>query len=423
MRKLLIALLFLFFGSTINTFGQFDLGEKILNKTKKKIEKKVDREVDKTIDKGLEGSTEKEENSKAEKTGNDTADTKNENSKTVNNSATSISTETTEQKINLWSKYDFVPGDKVIFEDNLMNEESGEFPSRWDLLSGSAEVASLNGETVIHLTHDESVIKPLMREENFLPEVFTLEFDLFFEKASAVRSHIYNIRLFEGSGKYKVVDGKSTYPLNITWNSAKLGDFGGEIQNYVLDKKDWQPTWKHIAIAFNKRSFKLYMDEERVLNIPRLKFEPKTFSIGVDFDARYIKFSAVKNIRLNEGGKKLYDGIVADGKFITRGILFDVNKSTIKAESMGVLNEIVKLMNEHEDLNFRIEGHTDSDGDNDYNQKLSDERAASVKTMLINLGINSSRLDSKGLGENSPIDSNTNPEGKANNRRVEFIKI
>lgn len=418
MKKLLFGFLIFTFTFSVNINAQFDFGKKILKKVEQKVEKKVDKEIDKKIDEGLEGKSENEKDSN--KNENEKVENKNEAN---TNSDIASPAEASEEKINLWSKYDFVPGEKIIFEDNLADEESGEFPSRWDLLSGSAEVASLNGETVIHLTHDESIIKPYMNKENFLPEVFTLEFDIFFEEASATRSHIYNLRLYEGTGKYKNINGENYFPVNIRWNSVKFGKFGGTIQNYTESKRNWKPTWKHIAVAFNKRSFKLYMDEERILNIPRMPFSPHTFSIGVDLDVRHIKFCAIKNIKLNEGGKKLYDRIIADGKFITRGILFDVNKSSIRAESMGTLNEIVELMNDHKDLQFRIEGHTDSDGDEEYNQKLSDERASAVKSMLVKLGIDSSRLDSKGFGESKPVDNNTTPEGKSNNRRVEFIKI
>ncbi len=114
---------------------------------------------------------------------------------------------------------------------------------------------------------------------------------------------------------------------------------------------------------------------------------------------------------------------MADGKFVTRGILFDVNRATIKPESMGVLNEVAKMMQEHADLNFSIEGHTDSDGAEDYNQQLSEKRAAAVKNLLTNLGIDASRMQTKGIGESVPVSDNNSPEGKANNRRVEFIKI
>ena len=120
---------------------------------------------------------------------------------------------------------------------------------------------------------------------------------------------------------------------------------------------------------------------------------------------------------------KLDDRIMADGKFVTRGILFEVNKANITPESMGTINEIVKLMNEHPELKFRIEGNTDSDGDKTHNQKLSEERADAVKNLLAESGIDASRLETKGWGDSKPVDSNSTPEGKANNRRVEFIKI
>ncbi len=405
---------------TVGVFGQFeDFGKKI----KKKVERKVDREVDKTIDKGLEGDNNKKESKKDETKETTTETTTSKNAEIENNSNNTTTLESPKDEIKLWSKYDFVAGDKIIFEDNLAREESGEFPSRWDLLSGSAEVASLNGENVIHFSNRNSIIFPLMNKKDFLPEVFTIEFDVFFEDGGAKWLDAYKIRFFEGIGNTVKIEGKYVNVIDIRWNEVKMGQFGGKTKSYVEEKKNWQPKWKHIAISFNKRSMKLYMDEERMLNIPNLGYKPKMFSVGCQFDERNINMSSIKNIRVNEGGKKLYDRILAEGKFVTRGILFDVNKSTIKGESMGTVNEIVEMMKEHPDLKFRVEGHTDGDGDESYNQKLSEERSDAVKTMLIQSGINASRLSSKGYGQSKPVDANTTPEGKANNRRVEFIKI
>ena len=90
---------------------------------------------------------------------------------------------------------------------------------------------------------------------------------------------------------------------------------------------------------------------------------------------------------------------------------------------MGVINKIYELMNEHTDVKFSVEGHTDSDGNDDFNRKLSEQRAESVVNKLVVMGISKDRLVSKGLGETVPVASNDTPEGKASNRRVEFVKI
>ena len=81
------------------------------------------------------------------------------------------------------------------------------------------------------------------------------------------------------------------------------------------------------------------------------------------------------------------------------------------------------MMQDHPDLKFSVEGHTDSDGDDANNLKLSEERAKTVMNTMIKLGISADRLSTKGFGESVPIDTNSSPEGKANNRRVEFVKI
>jgi outer membrane protein OmpA-like peptidoglycan-associated protein len=79
------------------------------------------------------------------------------------------------------------------------------------------------------------------------------------------------------------------------------------------------------------------------------------------------------------------------------------------------------VINDHAHIQkIRVEGHTDSDGSESYNKKLSQSRADSVRQFLVDAGVDPSRLESVGYGESEPIDTNRTPEGKANNRRVEF---
>jgi outer membrane protein OmpA-like peptidoglycan-associated protein len=162
------------------------------------------------------------------------------------------------------------------------------------------------------------------------------------------------------------------------------------------------------------------MDDTRLVNLPRLEGNPTGFTIGTSHDANK---DFIKNIRFAKGAVKLSKRVETEGKIIMQGIRFDVNKATLKAESMGPINKIFEMMKNDSSINFSVEGHTDSDGDDEANLKLSEARAKAVVDKLVELGIDASRLKYKGLGETMPIGDNSSPEGKANNRRVEFIKF
>ena len=109
-------------------------------------------------------------------------------------------------------------------------------------------------------------------------------------------------------------------------------------------------------------------------------------------------------------------------KLAAYGITFDVGKATIKPESMGEINRIVQLMTENSDLKFSVEGHTDSTGNATSNQTLSEQRSQAIVAKLVELGIAQDRLTAVGKGQNSPIADNNTDEGRAKNRRVEFVK-
>ncbi|WP_417885438.1 OmpA family protein [Zunongwangia sp.] len=101
-------------------------------------------------------------------------------------------------------------------------------------------------------------------------------------------------------------------------------------------------------------------------------------------------------------------------------ILFDFNKSSIRSESEEALNNITDIMKEYPNTVFHIGGHTDSVGNDEYNLKLSKERAASVREYLTNHGISTDRITSEGYGETKPIATNKTAAGRQENRRVEI---
>jgi OmpA-OmpF porin, OOP family len=390
----ILSLLFIF---TIQTFPQFNVLEKVKKKVNKTIEKNIDRTIDKTVD-----GAEKDIKEGPEKKGEEKKEGKSKQDPEDKGKSNNIKNE---EELKVWRKFDFVPGDKIIFSDNLVGEEVGEFPSKWDLLSGNAETVTFGDQNAIGFVQNGTKIIPFMDKEDFLPEVFTIEFDFYYyAKYNEAYSLHFNNNVSE---------------IDIRPHKVSLKNFVGEPGAGAKEI-----GWHHFALSFNKRALKVYYDQTRVLNIPRLKTKPTLFSISaLSHGSKKGDPAIIKDIRVAEGGVKLYERVLSEGKFVTRGILFDVNKSIIKPESMGVLNKVVKMMNEHSDLNFSIEGHTDGDGDDASNQTLSEKRAASVKSALVDQGIYESRLTTIGLGESIPVDDNKTAVGKANNRRVEFVKI
>ncbi len=121
----------------------------------------------------------------------------------------------------------------------------------------------------------------------------------------------------------------------------------------------------------------------------------------------------------NNGCPEVSDDAIKKLNVYAKTILFNSGKSSFQKQTMPVLQAITAILKEYPTAKFSIEGHTDSDGKDASNLKLSQDRAAAVKNYLVENGIDASRLTSEGFGEAKPIDSNKTAKGKANNRRVE----
>ena len=384
------------------------------NYAQEKVTKKVEKKIDEGLNKLLFGKKKKKSEPKQKETPPNQEETTRKEVPS-NQPASEVEEENTLKGLKVWSKYDFVPGDIIIFEDNLEGEEISEFPSKWDLYEGNAEIALFNGERVINFVSSSTIVPLMKKEGDYLPEKFTIEFDAFYDH-SVTFYYIFLFDYLADGGKPKQLGEIERIVVN--YNRAHTGRYSGkipEINDEVL------PLWRHIALSFNVRSMKLYLDETRLLNIPNVKGDPKGLSIyGYNV---YNKQVLIRNVRIAEGARKLYDRVLTDGKIITTGIKFASGEATLLPQSMGIINKIFNLMSEHQEIKFSVEGHTDSDGDEQLNLKLSEERAKAVKEKLVDMGIEESRFSTKGWGESKPVDENSTPEGKANNRRVEFIKF
>ena len=433
-RTLIMMLVLASIGGTTEAYSQSflkRLGKAVENAAQNAVERNAERATARAVDKAFQKTGEAVEGA-VSGNGNNAQP---QQAATAAPAAATAEVAAAPEPVSLemtYAKSDFVAGDEIIFEDLLTGEQLGEFPSKWDLMSGVVEIAKLNGENTINFVEDGSEINPLMEDpKNYLPEIFTLEFD-FWVPGMGVdvgyhirfsdqqrENNLWEITLSRGG--WKSDDNEQFNLIEMEWGYYNPSDerISGENENTSVSGN----SWNHFALSFNKRALKIYINGIRIANIPNAK-KPQWWSI---YNYTWGGFNGkgnmhIKNIRIAKGAVPLYDRMMTDGKFITYGITFDVGKSTIKPESVGEINRIVQLMTENPDLKFSVEGHTDSTGNPASNQTLSEQRSQAIVAKLVELGIAQDRLTAVGKGQNSPIADNNTDEGRAKNRRVEFVK-
>ena len=327
-------------------------------------------------------------------------------------------------------KSDFVPGSVVIFEDDFANEQMGEFPSKWDLIENNAEVARLNGRKCIKFEHGSNTeITPLLEDGNkkYLPEVYTLEFDYFI---TGEEDHTSAYRLYLKSED----DGDQTDIFigreNISWGVVHPTSSNTVDGNASLEDINEQEEWNHFALSFNKRALKVYINGRRVINIPNAK-AMDWFSLFTEFWEDHIDY--ITNVRLAKGGVALYDrnaqsmtavekAMQETGKFVTNNIFFETGKADLKSESMAEIEKVAEYMKKNPSVRFEVQGHTDNQGSDAINDPLSQKRAEAIVKALVGLGVDEWNLRAVGKGSHEPVADNKTDEGRAKNRRVEFIK-
>lgn len=329
----------------------------------------------------------------------------------------------------IYQKCDFVPGDEIFFDDPVEGEQLGEFPSHWDALGGNAEVAEINGEQVIALTTASTVIFPYMTNQNYLGDVFTLECDIWgteFKEDDYHHGISADLILQFNNDMYLQV--KWGYPdqdmengsditrgeFKVGWRNGTTNENGSNGGRLQVKKNDWN----HIAISFNKRAFKAYFNGTRLVAVPNATQQQSLEINNSLWETR----TYIKNFRLAKGAVPLYNRLQSEGKIVTYGITFETGKAELKPESMVEITRIAKLMQEDASLNFEVQGHCDNTGSDKVNDPLSQKRAEAIVAALVEQGIAANRLSAVGKGSHSPIADNSTDEGRAKNRRVEFVK-
>ena len=204
--------------------------------------------------------------------------------------------------------------------------------------------------------------------------------------------------------------------------------FHSENQNLAaLEKFYSKPS--HVSMQVQEKRLRIWFNGEKKFDIPM------AVPVGHPYNQLFFKLSSsnykddmlafyISNVKVATGKPDTRHKLIEEGKFTTTGILFDNGSAVIKPESAGVLKEIATTLSENAGVRIKVIGHTSSDGDDAANMELSKQRAAAVKEYLQKEhGIDVSRMETEGKGETKPVGDNKTKEGRAQNRRVEFIKL
>lgn len=414
-------------GITTATYAQFNIKDKVKEKTTSRTETRIDEGIDKGIDKLEEGVGKlfKKNKNKQEEITEEPAETKGNATEDENTTTAKAA-----PSLKGFSKYDFVPGDKVLYFEDFSQDAIGDFPALWTT-NGGGEVKNVNIDpgNWLHMNKEDAVYcytKPIAFPENFI-----MEFDIIPDGDFA---NGYALTFYEDPENAELTD--DLYPgkkgVHISFEEGRWYtkgynnsiDAGGWIEGESTTKPVVLEQVNHVIIWVQNRRLRIYHQGAKAFDMPTnihagTKFNRLRFSGWSTHSTPY-----VTNIKITTAAPDTRSKLITEGKLVSYGIYFDVNKDVVKAESFGTLSEIAKTLKENPSVKIKIIGYTDSDGDDTKNLDLSKRRSAAVKSALsTEFGVEGARIETDGKGESEPISPNTTAEGKAKNRRVEFIKI
>jgi outer membrane protein OmpA-like peptidoglycan-associated protein len=218
-------------------------------------------------------------------------------------------------------------------------------------------------------------------------------------------------------------------------SKVRLNSYIENKSDFTSDNKAYEALQKsygvpvHIAVQVQKERFRMWINEDKIFDVPKgvpagQLMNQLFFEVGHTNYPEHQYAVYISNIKVATGKPDTRHKLMEEGKFSTTGILFDFQSAVIKPESYAVVKEIAGVLKDNPSAKIKVFGHTSSDGDDKANMELSKKRSAAVKDMLVSeFSIDGGRIETEGKGETEPIADNKTKEGKAQNRRVEFIKL
>ena len=343
-----------------------------------------------------------------------------------------------------WQGGSFRPQKTIIFSDDFSNDLPGVFPNKWHIDCTSCNHLNFKstsknctvehwGDTfgirIIPSKSREDWIKPTIDQINYLPDSFTLEYDFMLEAKDA-SCNLYFIYCDNCLCEVFYMYNKGNYKFILAYGGYREFMTDGEkTERYDEGEREIHrgcdsASWHHFALAYYKGIVNCYVDRRLMMQTVDTRYTPKQILLNCNHGNGAIRYA---NFRLATGDYitwqeiEDFNKLLTKNKLVTHSILFDVNSSVIKPESLLFIKKFAEFLKKNPGLRLEIDGHTDSDGIDANNMALSQRRAAEVKRQLVSLGISCNRLTVRGYGARKPISPNLTPEGKSNNRRVEFI--
>ena len=415
--------------------------KRIQKSAERTVERKLERKTEKETGKMMDSILDPSEKSSKKKAPTTNSDSSTENSSDKKDSGPMANNDISSKKnvsdgLEVYSRFDFVPGDKELFYDDFSQDFVGDFPSKWNT-NGSGEIVRINTIEGNHFKLKSGYKIFFIPDAKDLPEDYTIEFDLIAQgiDGKTSSSAIMGIVLsdnnkFEKGNKHFVevnIPFCQFSSIPIRTSNYFNGDYGSINSSITADIRKEVLNNPHISIAVTKNRYRLWVNETKFIDIPRMIEELdvlksiKFYTYGFE-DAK--ESILITNLKVAKGGEDLRRKLLSEGKISTNGILFNSGSAQIKPQSMGIVLQISQVLLQDDNIKLNIVGHTDADGNSDSNLKLSKERAQAVKDALVNLyNIPANRLQTDGKGASVPVAENSTADEKAQNRRVEFIKI
>jgi OOP family OmpA-OmpF porin len=322
-------------------------------------------------------------------------------------------------------KAEFMPGEKTVFFDDFSDMAGDDAPPHWKIRGATPELRVAGKTRELALIGDRYDIFPNLTS---LPKNFTMEMEMVCEELKpGILNGCGSINYYfhSKSGReewlFKIWIGFDNVTEDKKAVEWRLGLWDAK---EALGQKSLITEWNKpvkIAMWVQNGRVRFYVNGDRVFDFNQVEVSDIA-SLDMNFWTRETTM-ALRRVRFAESTPDFSQTIASSGKFVTHGILFDTDSDRVKPESAAVIQSIAKGLMQATDLNFEIDGHSDSTGNAAHNMDLSKRRAEAVKSILVSqFNIDAGRLTTAGFGSSKPLDSNSTPAGKANNRRVEFVR-